>query len=116
MSGGSVGRVRGGELATRINAAADLLEAGTGSADAVRALVERFGCSQRQAYRYVQRAARSGRVQAPSVVTVFTVKLPVELVASVRAHAAASGRTISAVVGQALAEFLARTRREHPRR
>jgi hypothetical protein len=33
----------------------------------------------------------------------------------VRAHAAATGRTLSAVVAQALEEFLARARREHPR-
>jgi hypothetical protein len=116
MPGRSVGRARGGELAARVNAAVDLLDAGAGAADAARELAERFGCSQRQAHRYVQRAARTGRVRVPPEVTVFTVKVPVELVASVRAHAAESGRTISAVVGQALAEFLARARREHPRR
>jgi predicted transcriptional regulator len=47
---------------------------------------------------------------------VFTVKLPAPLVARVRAHAAATGRTISSVVAQALEEFLSRARREHPRR
>ena len=52
---------------------------------------------------------------APQPMTVFTVKLPVPLVARVRAHAAATGRTISSVVAQALEEFLSR-RREHPRR
>ena len=44
------------------------------------------------------------------------VKLPVPLIAGVRAYAAASGRALSAVVGQALEEFLARARRERPRR
>ena len=34
----------------------------------------------------------------------------------VREHAAASGRTISWVVTQALEEFLSRGRREHPRK
>jgi predicted transcriptional regulator len=52
----------------------------------------------------------------PAPVAVFTVKLPMPLVAQVRAHAAASGRTISAVVAQALEEFLARPRRQRPRR
>jgi len=47
---------------------------------------------------------------------VFTVKLPVPLIGRVRAHAGASGRTLSAVVAQALEEFLARARREHPGR
>jgi len=47
---------------------------------------------------------------------VFTVKVPVRLAAAVRDHARASGRTISAVVTQALEEFLAGGRRNHPRR
>ena len=47
---------------------------------------------------------------------VFTVKVPVRLAAAVREHAAVSGRTISAVVAQALEEFLERGRRNHPRR
>jgi predicted transcriptional regulator len=47
---------------------------------------------------------------------VFTVKLPGALAAAVREHARASGRTISAVVAQAVEEFLARGRRERPRR
>lgn len=55
-------------------------------------------------------------MQVPQARAVFTVKLPVALVARVRAHAGASGRTISAVVAQALEEFLSRGRREGPRR
>jgi hypothetical protein len=47
---------------------------------------------------------------------VFTVKLPAGLAAAVREHARLSGRTISAVVAQAVEEFLARGRREPPRR
>ncbi len=94
-------RAGGGEHAERINAAAELAEAGMPAAEAARELAGRFGCSVRQARRYVDQA-RSGRV-------------PV-LAAAVREHAAASGRTISAVVAQALEEFLARGRRDHPRR
>ena len=52
----------------------------------------------------------------PDPAAVFTVKLPVPLIGRVRAHAAASGRTLSAVVAQALEEFLARAHRERPRR
>jgi len=103
-------------LAERVNAAADLLDEGVAAADAARLLAERFGCSSRQAHRYVQRAGRAGHVEVPAPVAVFTVKLPVGLVARVRAHARLSGRTISAVVAQALEEFLARPRRERPRR
>lgn len=109
-------RARADEYAERVNAAVDLAEAGVAAADAARSLAVRFGCSPRQARRYVERAAQSGRAAAPQATTVFTVKLPAGLAAAVREHARASGRTISAVVAQALEEFLARGRRSHPRR
>jgi hypothetical protein len=109
-------RVRAGEYAERINAAADLAEAGVPVAEAARLLAGRFGCSQRQARRYAERAALAGRVDVPQATSVFTVKLPAGLGAAVREHARTSGRAISAVVAQALEEFLARSRREHPRR
>ncbi len=109
-------RAGAGEYAERVNAAADLAEAGVPVAEAARVLASRFGCSQRQARRYAERAARAGRVDAPQATTVFTVKLPAALAAAVREHARASGRTISAVVAQAVEEFLARGRREHPRK
>jgi hypothetical protein len=110
------GRVRSGEYAERVNAAADLVAAGVPAAEAARALAGRFGCSLRQARRYVDRAAESGRVEAPQATTVFTVKLPAGLAGRVRVHAREAGVTISAVVAQALEEFLARGRRNHPGR
>ncbi|MDN5762482.1 MAG: ribbon-helix-helix domain-containing protein [Microlunatus sp.] len=119
MAGGEStdrGRARGGVLAERVNAAADLLALGMPAADTARELAERFGCSLRQAHRYVQRADRSGHVAVPAPAGVFTVKLPVPLIARVRGHAAESGRTLSAVVAQALEEFLARIHREPPGR
>jgi hypothetical protein len=78
-------------------------------------LAGRFGCSPRQARRYVDQAA-GGRVPVPEATVVFTVKVPARLAGAVRAHARLSGRTISAVVAQALEEFLTRGRRNHPRR
>ena len=117
MSGeGSGGRVRADVFAERVNAAVDLLAADVSVADVVRELAGRFGCSPRQAHRYVQRAVRSGHVPVPDPAAVFTVKLPVPLIARVRAHAAASGRALSAVVAEALEEFLARAHRKQPRR
>jgi hypothetical protein len=110
------GRAAGGEHAERVNAAAALAEAGVPAAEAARVLAGRFGCSVRQARRYVDQAAASGRVPVPEPGVVFTVKLPGRLVAAVREHARASGRTISAVVAQALEEFLARARGERPGR
>ena len=99
----------------RVNAAADLVEAGVPVAEAARVLAGRFGCSVRQGRRYAEHAARSGRAEVPQDTVVFTVKLPGRLAVAVREYARVSGRTISAVVAQALEEFLARARREHPR-
>src|ERR1039457_1933098 len=118
-------RAGGAEYAERVNAAADLAEAGVPVAEAARMLAGRFGCSQRQGGPFARGggggrggggAARAGRVEAPQATTVFTVKLPAGLAAAVREHARLSGRTISAVVAQAVEEFLARGRREPPRR
>ncbi len=115
-SDSAVGRARGGEFAERVNAAADLLDEGVVPADAARVLAARFDCSPRQGHRYVQRAGNAGHVDVPAPAVVFTVKLPVPLVAGIRSHAAASGRMLSGVVAQALEEFLARAHREPPRR
>ena len=109
-------RAGGAEHAARVNAAADLLEAGRPAAEAARVLAGRLGCSARQARRYADQAAAAGRMPVPEPGVVFTVKLPGRLAVAVRAHARVSGRTISAVVAQALEEFLARARRDHPPR
>jgi hypothetical protein len=109
------GRAGGGEHAERVNAAAELAEGGVPAAEAARLLAARFGCSPRQARRYVDQAA-GGRVPVPETTVVFTVKVPARLAGAVREHARLSGRTISAVVAQALEEFLTRGRRNHPRR
>jgi hypothetical protein len=110
------GRVDAGEYARRVNAAAEQLESGVPVAEAARLLAERFGCSVRQARRYVERAGEAGRTVAPEATTVFSVRLPVTLVARVRERARESGSTISAVVAQALTEFLARGHRGPRRR
>ena len=107
-------RAGAAEHAAHVNAAAELLEAGAAAAEAARVLAGRLGCSQRQARRYVARAAESGRVPAPEESSVFTVRLPVRLAAAVREHARASGRTISSVAAQALEEFLGRSRGKGP--
>jgi len=109
-------RADGAEHAQRVNAAAGLLEAGVTAAEAARVLAGRLGCSVRQARRYADQAAAGGRMPVPEPGVVFTVKLPGRLAAAVREHARASGRTISAVVAQALEEFLDRGRRDHSRR
>jgi hypothetical protein len=115
MAGGH-GRADAGEYARRVNAAAVLLESGMSVAKAAQVLAERFGCSVRQARRYAERAAAGGPTAVPQQTTVFTVKLPAVLVARVRERARESGSTISAVVAQALTEFLARGHRKRLRR
>src|ERR1700741_5482310 len=96
--GGSAGRARarGDVFAERVNAAADLLDAGVPAADAARELASRFGCSPRQAHRYVQRAGRSGHVAVPAPAAVLSGKLPVPVVSGVRPQAAGGARTLSA--------------------
>jgi hypothetical protein len=102
--------------ASHVNAAAALLEAGVPVAEAARVLAGQLGCSERQARRYLARAAESGRVEVPDDGTVFTVRLPLRLAAAVREHARASGRTISSVVAQAVEEFLGRVHGDRPSR
>jgi hypothetical protein len=109
-------RAGAAEHAEHVNEAAGLLDAGTPAAEAARLLAGRLGCSQRQARRYVALAAAGGRVPVPDEGTVFTVRLPVRLAAAVRDHARASGRTVSAVVAQALEEFLGRAHGDRPGR
>jgi len=110
------GRVDSVQHAERVNAAADLVGAGVPAAEAARSLAGRFGCSVRQARRYVDQAVAGGTVAVPEPGVVFTVKLPGRLAAAVREHARESGRTISKAVAQALEEFLERGHRNHPRR
>ena len=110
MAGGR--RVDGVEYARRVNAAAELVEAGVPAREAARVLAERLSVSARQARRYVDQAVSSGPVPVPEASVVFTVKLPAALVERVRSHARASQTTISAVVARALTEFFARGRRE----
>jgi predicted DsbA family dithiol-disulfide isomerase len=111
MSAGS-GRADAGEYTRRVNAARELLGDGVTGAEAAHVLAERFGCSPRQAHRYVQRGAAEGPLAVPEATTVFTVRVQAALANRVRRYAREQGRTISAVVAEALAEYLARAGRE----
>ena len=75
-------------------------------------LTERFGLSQRQAYRYLQEAQELKRpvpVSAPSVA--ITVKVPGDIAMMLREHAHATGSTIGDLVSRAVSALLARERR-----
>jgi hypothetical protein len=113
MAGGRVGDA---EYAGRVNAAAELAEAGVPVAEAAAVLAARFAVSVRQARRYVDQAVAEGRMEVPEASVVFTVKLPAGLAGRVRGYARERETTISAVAARALTEFFARGRREPPRR
>src|SRR2546427_3004614 len=79
-------RVRAGEQAERVNAAADLLEAGVPAAEAARVLAGRFGVSVRQARRYADQARASGRAGGAAGGGVVSRKLSPAPAAPGRAH------------------------------
>jgi DNA-binding transcriptional regulator LsrR (DeoR family) len=101
-------RARADQRAQRINAAVALLAAGHDVADAARQLAAQQGLSERQARRYLEQARQHGQVEVPQARVVFTVKLPTDLADRIRSTAHARGQTISALVTQALTEFLDR--------
>jgi hypothetical protein len=101
-------RARADQVAKRINTAGELLDSGLEVLEATRAVARRHRLSERQARRYVERARDEGAVAVPGAKVVFTVKVPAELARRIRRVARTTGQTISAVVTQALAEFLDR--------
>jgi len=101
-------RARGEQVARRVNAAAELLDAGAEVVEATRILARRYRLSERQARRYVERARDEGEMEVPGRKIVFTVKLPALLAQRVRRAAATTGQSISSLVGQAISEFLER--------
>lgn len=103
-------RARADQYARRINAAAALLGRGLGVPEAARRLARQHRLSERQARRYVEQARAQGEVEVPNAKIVFTVKLPRAVAHRIRDQARRSGRTISALVAQALIEFLDRLR------
>jgi hypothetical protein len=76
-------------------------------AEAARALVEAYGMSTRQAYRYLHEArGQPAPVPIPHPKIPFTVKLPSVLVAAVRAYAREREEPLSDVVARALDAYL----------
>lgn len=95
-----------------MNAAFDLTARGHSLIEAAEALVEQFGLSRRQAYRYLQEAQTIKRpvaISAPNIP--ITIKVPEEVVAKLRGYAQASGLTIGDIVTRAVSSFLAKARR-----
>ena len=100
------------ERVERLNMAFDLLARGYTLAEAAAALIEAFGLSRRQAYRYLQEARG---IKAPIPVTAraipITIKVPEDVVEKLRAYARTSGLTIGEIVSRAVLSFLEKVRR-----
>lgn len=100
------------ELAQRINATLDLLRISSSNDEVIVALRRRYRVSKRQAYRYILEAQKTTRkLPIPERKGVFTVKLPLGLMARLRQLASSTGTSLSVLVRQALEAFL--KRREH---
>jgi hypothetical protein len=100
------------EKAQRLNAAFDLIARDQNLNEAAAAMVEEFGLSLRQAYRYLQQAQEIKRpvhVGTPSIP--ITIKVPADVVVKLRAYARANGMTIGQTVARAVLRFLAKARR-----
>lgn len=94
------------EQARRVNATVSLLKRKT-SSEVLRWLIDHYGLSRRQAYRYLQQAQRAGEpLPVPETKTVFTVKLPVSLIQQVRQQARQEGSPIGQWVAGALQRSL----------
>ena len=96
--------------AKRLNYAREVWEETGDLPAAVRRLMQEGHIGRRQAYRDLRRARRlKGPVPIPDATISFTVKLSRRLVHRVRAHAAATDRTISEIVSRAIVAQLARS-------
>jgi len=95
------------ERAKRINSARAFINRYDISAKAVSAMIDQYGISKRQAYRYIQEAKIIGKdVPIPDTKIAFTVKLSQNLIQALREHAKDTGKTLSEIVARSLEAFL----------
>ena len=101
------------QKALRLNQARTLLREAATVPAAVERLAQDCAISPRQAYRYLQQAARlTAPVPVGEAKQAFTIKLPPSLIRRVRLYATARGTSLSEVVSRALVALL---HRGHPR-
>ncbi|MCG8307108.1 MAG: hypothetical protein MI975_06910 [Cytophagales bacterium] len=104
------------ELVQRINHAFTLLGKGFSSVEVLDALINQYGVSKVQAYRYIQTAKKNqDLIPIPEPSVVFTIKLAPSLIKRIRATASSMGLSISTVVKMALEEFLSKPARGEKR-
>jgi predicted DNA-binding transcriptional regulator YafY len=98
------------QKAERLNHARQVLAQGEALPEAVARMVRDCGISPRQAYRDLQHARRlRAPVAVPDATIAFTVKLSRGLVRALRAHAQATGLSLSEIVRRAVSRLLARS-------
>jgi hypothetical protein len=91
--------------------ALDLLKKNNSPKEVVSSLVAEFDLSTRQAYRYLQQAHKTRKPLAlPEPKTVFTVKLPLDVIQRVRQIARGRRQSIGDLVTEALEDFLTKRR------
>jgi predicted regulator of amino acid metabolism with ACT domain len=102
-------RSQNSELAKRINQAFTMLQKDKPQPQIVERLMQKYGVSQIQAYRYIQLAKEINEKMAiPESSVVFTVKLPPTLINRIKKLSGSKGLSISKVVHTALEEYLAK--------
>ena len=70
-------------------------------------MIDQYGISKRQAYRYIQEAKMIRKdVPIPDTKIAFTVKLSQNLIQVLRQHAKDTGKTLSEIVTRSLEAFL----------
>jgi predicted DNA-binding transcriptional regulator YafY len=107
-----MGRATAPEKAERLNYARKLLQRFDYLPDAVARMVNLFGISPRQAYRYLQQAQLLAKpVPVGDLKIAFTVKLSRELVRRLRAFANRTDLSLSEIVNRALHAALPQRRR-----
>jgi predicted DNA-binding transcriptional regulator YafY len=95
------------ERAKRINSARAFINRHDTAAKAVSEMIDQYGISKRQAYRYIQEAKMIGKdVPIPDTKIAFTVKLSQNLIQALRQHAKDTGKTLSEIVTRSLEAFL----------
>lgn len=100
------------DKARQLNAARQLLEDNTELSEAAQSLSRKFDLSLRQAYRYLQEAARLDQpVEIAEATVPITLKLPPSTARLLRAYARSSGLTIGTIVTRALNTFLGALKR-----
>ncbi|MGH8527942.1 MAG: hypothetical protein ACREXY_28095 [Gammaproteobacteria bacterium] len=94
------------DKARQLNAAHRLLKRDVALPEAAQNLSRKFGLSPRQAYRYLEEAARLERpVEVTEATVPITLKLPPTTIRLLRAYARSSGLTIGTIVTRALEVF-----------